>query len=635
MTFNRNSTGADVEGDFRSQMWLFGGVLLGALLIMLALEGAKGWAISGVQGYIRANQHWTQSQKEAVIYLTRYAETGDTVGYRRYRDAIRVPRAYRDARLALQDSSLDWNRARKAFLAGGNRPDEVSKMIRLVRYLGFSDGFQYALTLWEEGDVLIDSVRIEARTIRAAWESSPPDQEQIEASIGRIIDLDTRLSRGERLFRQGLHNWASWLRSILFGIQVVVALSSLGIGFVFAYRTYQHNQRWKTQLEASEERYRTALMSLAEGLVVHDSDGSIQDCNPSAERILDLSADQILGRTSTDPQWETVREDGSPFPGEEHPAMVTLQTGEPQSGVGMGISHPDDQQTWISINTEPMFDDEGELAGVVASFTDITERRQMEKQLREAKEEAERMNRMKSALLANTSHEIRTPLTSILGFTDAIKDRIADLQDQVDESTLRSLNRFTTLIERSGKRLKNTLSAVLNLSKLEAGEIQLTPRRIDLGQEVENLAASIEQDMGENDIDLHVEIERRPLKGAADPEGLRMALRNLLSNALKYTGDGGDVWVRALERDGKPVIEVEDTGIGMDPDTARELFEPFRQESEGFSRMYEGTGLGLTITRKVINRMGGSIEVDTEKGEGSCFTVWFPEDKPIKKEETS
>lgn len=333
---------------------------------------------------------------------------------------------------------------------------------------------------------------------------------------------------------------AGWLRSILFLMQVVVALSALGIGFVFAYRTYQRNQRWKTQLEESEERYRAALMSLAEGLVVHDSEGAIRDCNPSAERILGLSANQILGRTSTDPEWETVREDGSPFPGEEHPAMVTLRTGEPQSGVIMGISHPDDRRTWVSINTEPMYDDEGDLTGVVASFTDITERRQMEEQLREAKEEAERMNRMKSALLANTSHEIRTPLTSILGFTDAIRDRIAELRDEVDESTLRSLNRFTGLIENSGQRLKNTLGTVLNLSKLEAGEMQLTPRPVDLGQEVEDLAASIEHEMGENDVDLHVEIERRPLQGMADPEGLRIALRNLLSNALKYTEGSED-----------------------------------------------------------------------------------------------
>ena len=228
-------------------------------------------------------------------------------------------------------------------------------------------------------------------------------------------------------------------------------------------------------------------MSLAEGLVVHDSDGAIQDCNPSAERILGLSTDQILGRTSTDPRWQAVREDGSPFPGEEHPAMVTLRTGEPQSEVTMGISHPDGHRTWVSINTEPMYDEDGEMIGVVASFTDITEQRRMEAQLREAKEEAERTNRMKDALLSNTSHEIRTPLTSILGFTDAIRDRIADLDGEVDESSLHSLRRFVDLVERSGRRLKRTLGLVLDLSKLEAGEKDLTVRRIDVGRYAEEV----------------------------------------------------------------------------------------------------------------------------------------------------
>lgn len=623
MTSNRESDTAHAAADFRSQMWLFGSVLLGSLLVLLALEWAKTWAGSGVEAYIRANQLWTQAQKEAVIHLTRYAETGDTSAYRRYQRAIRVPLAYRDARAALQDSTLDWERARNALLTGGSRPQEVSDMIRLIRYLGYTQGMQYNLSLWKEGDALIDSVRSEAGTIRAAWKSSPPDQAGIEASIDRIVALDVRLSGGERLFREILHNWADWLRGTLFKVQIFFALLSLGIGFVFAVRTYRRNRRWKTELEESEERYRKALMSLAEGLVVHDRDGAIQDCNPSAERILGLSSDQILGRTSTDPRWQAIREDGAPFPGEAHPAMVTLRTGEPQSEVTMGISHPDGHRTWVSINTEPMYDEKGDLVGVVASFTDITEQRQLEADLREAKEEAERTNRMKDALLSNTSHEIRTPLTSILGFTDAIRDRIADLEDQVDESSLRSVHRFINLIERSGRRLKRTLGMVLDLSKLEAGEKQLSRRRIDVGRYVEEIVELIGREAEEHAVDLHTSTDERPIDAIADPEGLRIALRNLVFNAVKYTRKGGDVWIRARERDAGPVLEVEDNGIGMDPDRVPELFEPFRQESEGGEREYQGAGLGLTVTQKVIQKMGGSIKIETEKGDGTCVTVWL------------
>ncbi|MFB6272204.1 MAG: sensor histidine kinase, partial [Salinibacter sp.] len=116
-----------------------------------------------------------------------------------------------------------------------------------------------------------------------------------------------------------------------------------------------------------------------------------------------------------------------------------------------------------------------------------------------------------------------------------------------------------------------------------------------------------------------------PVWARADAGGLQIALRNLLSNAIKYTGEGGTVWVRVRQAGGMAVLEVEDTGIGTDPETVQGLFEAFKQASEGIRREYEGTGLGLTVTKEVLDQMGGSIEVETEKGEGSRFTVRLPQ----------
>lgn len=110
----------------------------------------------------------------------------------------------------------------------------------------------------------------------------------------------------------------------------------------------------------------------------------------------------------------------------------------------------------------------------------------------------------------------------------------------------------------------------------------------------------------------------------ADKGGVQIVLQNLLSNAIKYTEKGG-MWLRVCKEEREVVIEVEDSGIGMEPDVAERLFEPFRQESEGVSREYEGTGLGLAVTREAVEQMGGSVEVETEKGEGSCFTVRVPQ----------
>lgn len=249
-------------------------------------------------------------------------------------------------------------------------------------------------------------------------------------------------------------------------------------------------------------------------------------------------------------------------------------------------------------------------------------------ELVEAKEEAERMNRLKSAFLANVSHEIRTPLTSILGFAEAIGNEIDAGQDGDDGGAvapgdLGAVLRFARLIKRSGQRLMETLDAVLNLSKLEAGEMDLSVKRIDLASRAEEVAEQFRRQAEEKGIHFRVET-RDSVRVLADDGALQIILGNLLSNGIKYTKDGGQLCVRVYRSEDRGVLEVEDTGIGMDPENAEDLFEPFRQESEGITREYEGTGLGLAVTRKATHHMNGSIEVETEKGRGTRFTVYLP-----------
>ena len=270
---------------------------------------------------------------------------------------------------------------------------------------------------------------------------------------------------------------------------------------------------------------------------------------------------------------------------------------------------------------------------VFAIYTDITDQKRREQKLVEAKEEAEEANRMKSAFLANMSHEIRTPLTSIIGFAEAIGDEVSSLKADLasKDSDLSTLGRFSNLIEESGTRLLETLDGILNLSKLEAGEMGLSPEPVDLATEVRKTAKQMGPRAEEAGVDLSVECP--PGQGVwaqADARGVQIALRNLVSNAIKYTESGGEMWVRArhqTDADGAAdavVIEVEDTGIGMDPDRVEELFEPFRQESEGATREYQGTGLGLAVTQRAVGQMGGEVNVETEKGEGSRFAVRLP-----------
>ncbi|MCS4136441.1 PAS domain S-box protein [Salinibacter ruber] len=256
----------------------------------------------------------------------------------------------------------------------------------------------------------------------------------------------------------------------------------------------------------------------------------------------------------------------------------------------------------------------------------------------EAKEEAEEASRLKSALLANMSHEIRTPLTSIIGFAEMLGREASGLELS-EESPLPG---YASTIEQSGKRLLETLNGVLNLSKLQAGQMEMEAGPIDLPEQARLAAGELRPDAEEKGIELELETGGGPaVLAEADEGGVQIVIRNLLANAIKYTDEGG-VTVRTYREDGDSqedgqaeksdqvrkdswaVLEVEDTGIGMDPEVAEGLFEPFRQASEGLSREYEGTGIGLAVTREAVAQMGGSIEVDTQKGEGTCMTVRLP-----------
>ena len=188
---------------------------------------------------------------------------------------------------------------------------------------------------------------------------------------------------------------------------------------------------------------------------------------------------------------------------------------------------------------------------------------------------------------------------------------------------LGTLTQFSALIEGSGKRPMETLTGVLNLSKLEAGEMDLGAGPVDLAEQAEQIAEELRPPAEEKGLALRVETGEGLAPARADAGGVQIVLRNLMSNAIKYTEEG-EVRVRASLAKSEAVLEVEDTGIGMDPSRTEDLFEPFRQASEGMSREYEGTGLGLAVTKQAVEQMGGTIEVETEKGEGSRFTVRLP-----------
>ena len=364
-------------------------------------------------------------------------------------------------------------------------------------------------------------------------------------------------------------------------------------------------------LRRSEQRFRGIFENAGIGIALLDENGHVLESNPALQHMLALDAADLRGQpleaiTQTDAQ-----------PPNERLLRNLPVNGNGRNDAERRFVRDDGEVFWGSLTLSP-YEGPGETQ-IIGMIEDIDDRKRQKQQLKSAKEEAEEMSRLKSAFLANMSHEIRTPLTSILGFAEAIGDAVSN--GAPSEAPVED---FARHISQSGHRLLETLDSVLDLSQLEAGSMTLSPGPVELTQEVRDTIDLLEQKAEGAGVALCTEFQDDQVWMHTDQGALRRIQRNLVSNAIKYTDEGGEACIRVRTEDDAAVLEVEDTGIGMDPDRVPKLFNAFEQGSTGTDRSHEGSGLGLAIVDRLVSEMGGSLAVETEKGVGTCFTVRLP-----------
>jgi PAS domain S-box-containing protein len=265
----------------------------------------------------------------------------------------------------------------------------------------------------------------------------------------------------------------------------------------------------------------------------------------------------------------------------------------------------------------PILDASGEPSFLLGISEDITETRKAQEAVRTAQGEAERANRAKSEFLASMSHELRTPLNAILGFSELLSD---DSTDQFDKKTRR---RFLDQIHSSGRHLLQLINDILDLSKVEAGQMELHLESVDLGSVIQDVRATIEPLALSKSIVLNTE-SKREISLIADSAKVKQMLLNLVSNAIKFTPNGGRIDIRIRRLDAWVEIAVSDSGIGIAKEDLERLFTEFQQLDAGPGRQQEGTGLGLALTRRFAELHGGQVIVESEVGKGSTFTLRLP-----------
>ena len=469
----------------------------------------------------------------------------------------------------------------------------------------------------------------------AAPENGPKDV--LQAIDRRLQEMKKDTSS---TYYNSLRRWIS--EDVHFKIPVWVQLFGL-IAAIFLIIGLGESWYWKRQLNIrtrelreSELKHRTLFETANNAIFIMDNDQFI-DCNRKTLQIFGCSRKEIIGQPPyiysppTQPdgrdskekarekiqqamqgdsqffEWKHCRLNGVVFDAEVSLSPLELDGKTYIQAIVHDITKRKQSEERIRLLNEDL-----------RRHADLLEQRVEERtaELVIAKEQAESADRVKSSFLASMSHELRTPLNSIIGFTGIMLQELAGPLNQEQRKQL-------TMVQGSSRHLLNLINDVLDISKIEAGQLTLAVSTFELRPSLEKMAALVLPMIQKKGLELTMDIGADVQTVSTDQRRLEQVILNLLNNAVKFT-ERGHIRVSCAARGDEYRLAVSDTGIGMPAEALPNLFQPFHQLDTGLSRRHEGTGLGLSICRKLLDMMGGTICVESQPGVGSTFFVTLP-----------
>jgi PAS domain S-box-containing protein len=373
-------------------------------------------------------------------------------------------------------------------------------------------------------------------------------------------------------------------------------------------RDVTERKRTEQRLRESQERYRLLVDSLVDySIFVLDPAGRVVTWNQGAERLRGYTAEEIIGHS-----FARLFPPQDVAAGKPQALLATARAQGRAEDEGWRI-RKDGSRFWANVVLTALLGEDGGLRGFANVARDMTERRRAEQALWRSQAALGRANEVKSEFLALLAHELRTPVSTMLLSADLLRD---PRSEPLPQAAVRELG---AKMLASGRHLLALLDDLLDLSRMEAGRLDLAPVPTPLGPllgEVGQAIAPLATDQG-LDLDVHADVAACVL---ADPLRLRQVLLNLLTNAIKFTGAGGRVWVEVGGSEREVMVSVHDTGRGIAPQDLDRIFRPYEKSSAATP----GVGLGLAIARRLIELQGGTLRVASNVGAGATFTISLP-----------
>ena len=339
-------------------------------------------------------------------------------------------------------------------------------------------------------------------------------------------------------------------------------------------------------------------------------------CNLNYAKLVGLrSCEEIIGKTDHELNWQPTGHSAEEFIQGDQDTL----NGHPITNQEETLVLPDGKKRVTLVSKLPIIDDHHQVLGIVGYFSDITALKQKERELRQAKQQADAANQAKSAFITNISHDMRTPLSGIIGMAQQLAERLHHESDKIIAQDL----------IQSSQVLLNLLNQVIEFSRHEAGDLPVYEKRFNLQELVDHIVRLVKPSIQEKNLDFHIEYDAKiPSTLIGDPVRIQRILLNLVSNAIKFTAQGSVVLrLRLIQRRHRRLViqfEVQDTGIGIPPDKQTLIFTRFERLHPAYQGRYPGFGLGLALVKQFITELDGEISVTSVENQGTSFTLLVP-----------